>query len=170
MALPHLTFIVQATVCRALFTAAILASLHHGPVVSYRNYPPAVQERMRARPEYADQIPTDAKTVGRKIAAAFVIATALATASWLAGAREAASALAWSLGPWSTVNLRDALVIDTLWFCRGWGYRLPGTEDREAEYRKVGRHRVDFLKGEVIGGLAVSLAAAGLIAPMGFVG
>lgn len=94
MALPHLTLIVQAAVCCALFTAAILASLHHDPVVSYRNYPPAVQERMRARPEYADQIPTDAKTVGRKIAAAFVIATALATASWLAGARDAASALA----------------------------------------------------------------------------
>lgn len=76
MALPHLTFIVQATVCRALFTAAILASRHHDPVVSFRTYPPAVQERMRARPEYAQQIPTDAKTVGRKIAAAFVIATA----------------------------------------------------------------------------------------------
>lgn len=88
MALPHLTFIVQATVCRAIFTAAILASLHHDPVVSFRNDTPAVQERMRARPEYADQIPTDAKTVGRKIA------TALATASWLAGARDAASALA----------------------------------------------------------------------------
>lgn len=68
------------------------------------------------------------------------------------------------------MNLRDALVIDTLWFCRGWGYRLPGTEDREAEYRKVGRHRVDFLKGEAIGGLAVSLAASGLIAPVGYVG
>lgn len=169
MALPHLTFIVQATVCRALFTAAILASLHHDPVVSYRNYPPAVQERMRARPEYADQIPTDAKTVGRKIAAAFVIATALATASWLAGARrrQCPRLVARPLvrrEPPGRARHRHALVLPGLGLPSAWNGRL------EAEYRKVGRHRVDFLKGEVIGGLAVSLAAAGLIAPMGFVG
>lgn len=66
---------------------------------------------------------------------------------------------------WSVVNLWDALVLDTLWFCWGRGVRIPGPEDLEDAYLDVRPHWLGFLAGEAIG-LAVSAASAAAVAAL----
>ena len=59
-------------------------------------------------------------------------------------------------------SLFDALVIDTIWFCHGTWWVIPGTEDMTAAYRDYAFHWKWFFLGlvfslplaAVIGGIA----------------
>ena len=158
-------FAAEAAVACLLFSAAVWASLRRDPMFWYQDFPPAVRERLRALPEYAGRIPELRRTAARKLSVALALVALLAAVALASGARDFAGALGWCFALWSVVNLWDALVLDTLWFCWGRGVRIPGTEDLEDAYLDVRPHWLGFLAGEAIG-IAVSAASAAMVASL----
>lgn len=48
------------------------------------------------------------------------------------------------------VNLYDALILDTLYFCHAKRVRFPGTEDMVKEYENPRKHWVGFAQGTLL--------------------
>lgn len=159
-------FLIESIVLCALFTLAIILPLMRNPIKGIMSFSPAIRKRVESLPQYQGTIHQEERAhIGKKLIAVPVLATVLAAACWLGGARTFSSAFLHGFGLFIVVNLWDLVVLDWLWFCRSPRVRLPGTEDMDKEYRDPWFHLRGFGIGIGIGAV-ISLLCAGIVVAM----
>ena len=155
--------VIEAIVYSLLYTAFMMALFKvQGARKQLYNYPPAIRERAIERGIITqEELDTNAKR--NKIAG--LIMMALLCVVMTCGVNKEFTFFA---GFWqayvflNAFSLFDALVIDTIWFCHGTWWVIPGTEDMTAAYRDYAFHWKCFFLGlvfslplaAVIGGIA----------------
>lgn len=147
-----MAFLIESVVLCLLFTVP-LAVMSKNPLAGIHNYPPAIIRRVRELGLVEDtQLPGSRAVYCKKIAAALVVAVLCTLVVWFAnGARNFWQGFGIMYLLWTVVNCYDALVIDCIWFCHDKRFRIPGTEDMEADYLDYWFHIKASLKGQLTG-------------------
>lgn len=153
-------FLIQCVVICAVFSVVILIPVYKNPMSMIASYPPEIRARVESLPQYKDTVKAKEKShIVRKIAGCLIAVLLLAVLDWYSGAQDFASAFTYSFGIFFVVNLYDLFVLDIGITCHDQRVRIPGTEDMDKEYRKIGHHVKGAVKGTVIGAVASLLAA-----------
>ena len=115
------------------------------------NYPPKIQERVKALEEYKDQIPTQENKVVAKCAASLLFVVVLSLIMrYINGYTTFLQAFCGGFILWTIVNLFDAVVLDIIWFCHDPYFVFKGTEDMVEEYHNYWFHIKGFFIGEAL--------------------
>lgn len=165
-----MVFLTESIVLCVLFTIPLIV-MSKNPLTGIHNYPPAIIRRVRELGLIADtQLPGSGAVYGKKIAAALVIAILCTLVVWFVNsARSLWQGFGITYLLWTVVNWYDALVIDCIWFCHDRRFRIPGTENMEADYLDYWFHIKGSLKGQLIG-LPVAVLVGILTALLGAMG
>ena len=153
-----MTLAIESILLCLLFTGMVYA-MSRDPLKTLYNYPPRIQERIKALPEYQGRIPTKKNKVAAKLCASvlFVVVLALIL-RYVNGCTSFGMAFGMGFLLWTIVNLWDALVLDILWFCHDPRFVLKGTEDMTADYHDYRFHLKGFLIGEALALVVCALA------------
>ena len=152
--------LIESIILCLLFTVMVWF-MSREPIKTLYNYPPRIQERVKALGEYRDQIPTQKNKAAAKVAALVVFVVVLSLIlRYVNGYTTFSEAFGYGFLLWTVVNLWDLIVLDIIWFCHDPHFVLKGTEDMTADYHDYGFHFKGFLIGEALA-LAVC-ALAGL--------
>lgn len=147
-----ITFIIETVICCILFTLITIPYLLKDPLAWFYDYPVEVQERIRSLSLYDGKIPTKRDSNIKKKLPVFVVCLIIFVAmTYYSGATTLISAFIYVYMLWTFVNLYDALVLDTIYFCHSKKVRLLGTEDMVKEYENPKIHWIAFFKGSMIG-------------------
>ena len=148
--------VIESVVLCLVFTLMVYF-MSREPIKSLYNYPPKIQERVKSLPEYKDKIPTQKNKLSAKLGACvlFIVVLSLIL-RYVNVCTTFLQAFGTGFLLWTVVNLWDALVLDTLWFCHDPHFVLKGTEDMVADYHDYWFHIKGFFIGE---GLALAVCA-----------
>lgn len=153
-------FVIQCVVICVVFSIVILIPVYKDPMSMIASYPPEIRARVESLPQYIDVAKSKEKShIIRKIIGCFVAVLILAAIDWYSGAQDFTSAFVYSFGIFFVVNLYDLFVLDIGITCHDKRVRIPGTEDMDKEYRKIGHHVKGAVKGTIIGAVVSLLAA-----------
>ena len=156
--------VYESIVLCVLFTIMVFI-MSREPIKTLYNYPPKIQERVKALDEYKDKIPTNENKIAAKlIASVIILAIACVVVRFVNGCDTFLDGFINAFILWSVVNLYDAIVLDCIWFCHDKQFVFKGTEDMTKEYHDYWFHIKGSLIGEILGlviclivGLIVSL-------------
>lgn len=141
---------IECIIMCLLFTLVVYLG-SRDPLQELYNYPPAIQERVRSLPEYADKIPTEKKKIGKKLAAMIIIVILFSLLlKHVNGCSSFSEGFISSFILWSVVNAYDAIVMDIIWFCHDPHFIIKGTEDMVSDYHDYWFHIKGSLFGEVL--------------------
>ncbi|MFT8871269.1 MAG: hypothetical protein ABF868_03150 [Sporolactobacillus sp.] len=144
-------FLIECLTVCAVFTVINIAYLLKRPMDWFYDYPEEVQARMRTLPMYQGKIPLKKHSDrNKKIPAGLLFTLMLSAIVWFSGAHHFMAAAGYTFMLFMIVNLYDALVLDTFYFCHSKRVRFPGTEDMIKEYRNPKKHWIGFAKGTVL--------------------
>lgn len=158
---------LEALVYTLVYTAFMLLLFRaQGAKHQLYNYPPAIQKRAIER-GITTQAEMDAnakknKSVGLVM---MILPSVLITCAvnhqftFLAGFAQAYLFL-------NAFSLFDALVIDSLWFCHGRWWVIPGTEDMTEAYHDYAFHWKWFFLG-LVSSLVLAAITGGIVALIG---
>lgn len=153
-------FMIQCFVICILFTMAIMIPVYKNPMSMIASYPPEIRARVESLPQYKDTFKAkEKKHIVRKIIGCFIAVFILVAIDWYSGARDFEQAFFYSFGIFFAVNLYDLFVLDIGITCHDKRIRIPGTEDMDREYRKIGHHVKGAVKGTMLGAVVSLLAA-----------
>lgn len=157
------TFIIEAIICCAVFTALVVPLVKAKPLAWIADYPPKIIARAKELGLISEiESILTPKVFLRKMLGAVIFGTLLAFITiHFNGATTFIEAFAISYGLWFIVAWYDAFVIDILWFCHSKKIIIKGTEDMVDEYHNYWFHIKMSCVGSLIG-LPVALIA-GLI-------
>ena len=142
---------IECIVLCIVFTIMV-SIMAKNPIATLYNYPPKIQERVKALDEYKDKIPTNKnKVVAKSFASLIIIIIVSVIIRYVNGYTTFNQAFFASVIIWTVVNIYDAVVMDIIWFCHDKRFRFKGTEDMEKEYMDYMFHIKESLKGEIIG-------------------
>ena len=155
---------IEAVMYSLLYTAFMLILFRtQGVKKQLYNYPPAIKERALAlgitTQEEMDACAKKNKTLGLVVMALLCIAITCGV-----NRQYTFSAGFWqSYIFFNALSLFDALVIDTIWFCHGTWWVIPGTEDMTEAYHDYAFHWKWFFLGlvssiplsAIVGGITV---------------
>lgn len=157
--------IIEAIVYSLIYTVFMLTLFRvQGAKKQIYNYPPAIQERAVER-GITTQEEMDATAKKNKIVG--LLAMLLLSVVIVCGVNKQYTFLT---GFWQSYiffnafSLFDALVIDTIWFCHGSWWVIPGTEDMTEAYHDYAFHWKWFFFG-LVSSLALA-ASVGVIAAL----
>lgn len=159
-----LKLIMEAVIFSLVYAILIVLLMKkQGAVKQLYNYPPAIQQRaielgITSKEEMAANS-KKSKPFGfavMTIMSLIIICIVNHETTFWAGFYQ-------SYILFNAFSLFDAVVLDTVWFCHGKFWIIPGTEDMTAEYRDCGFHWKWFFLGlvtmipmaAIIGGLTV---------------
>ena len=158
---------VEALVYTLLYTAFMLVLFwKQGAKHQLYNYPPAIQQRAIER-GITTQAEMDANSKKNKLPGILVMAVLCLVIT--CGVNRQCSFWAGFVQSYIFLNafsLFDALVIDTLWFCHGKWWVIPGTEDMTDAYHDYAFHWKWFFLG-LLTILPLSLILGGMAALIG---
>lgn len=147
-----IAFLVECIIFCVIFTIVNVTYLLKKPLAWFYDYPEEVQARMRSLPQYQGEIPSKKSSdLKKKLPAGILFLILLSAIVWLSGAHSFASGALYTFSLVMVVNLYDALILDTCWFCHSKRVRFPGTEDMVKEYENPRKHWIGFLEGSAIG-------------------
>lgn len=156
-----MTLLFESVVLCLAFTLMVYV-LSREPIKTLYNYPPKIQERVKALEEYKDQIPTQENKVVAKCAASLLFVVVLSLIMrYINGYTTFLQAFCGGFILWTIVNLFDAVVLDIIWFCHDPYFVFKGTEDMVEEYHNYWFHIKGFFIGEALA--LVVCALAGLV-------
>jgi len=160
-------FIIECIIGCTLFTIVNVTYLLRKPLAWFYDYPEEIQARMHTLPQYKNKIPAKKDSnVKKKLPALILFLILLSLIVWLSGVRGFTMSVLYTLGLYMIINLYDALILDTCWFCHSKRVRFPGTEDMVKEYECPRKHWIGFAYGTVIG-IVLSLLVGCIIALIG---
>jgi|AGTN01.2.fsa_nt_gi hypothetical protein len=164
-----IVFMIECVIGCALFTAVNVTYLLKKPLDWFYDYPEEVQARMRTLPQYQDRIPLKKSSdLEKKLPAAILLLTILSAVVWFSGVRGFAMGALYAFALCMAINLYDALILDTCYFCHSKRVRFPGTEDMVKEYENPKKHWVGFAWGTAIS-IVLALLVGGVIMLAGIV-
>ena len=132
------------------------------PIKTLYNYPPKIQERVKALEEYKGQIPTRENKIVAKVFASILFLIILCVVlRYINGYKTFIDSFKYGFLLWTIVNLYDAIVLDIIWFCHDKHFVFKGTEDMVKEYHNYWFHIKGFFIGETLA--LVICGLAGLI-------
>lgn len=161
--------IVEAIIYSLVYTAFMLALFKkQGAKRQLYNYPPAIRERAIEK-GITTQEEMDANAKKNKIPGIvmMVVLSVILTCvvnkqgTFLAGFLESYLFL-------NAFSFFDALVIDTIWFCHGKWWVIPGTEDMTEAYHDYAFHWKWFFLG-LLTILPLSVIIGGIVALIGLI-
>ena len=143
--------IVIESVALCLIFTLMVYLMSRDPIKTLYNYPPKIQERVKALDAYKDQIPTRKNKAAAKIIATmlFVIILSLIL-RYVNGYTTFLEAFGYGFLLWTVVNLWDMIVLDIIWFCHDPHFVFKGTEDMVSDYHDYGFHIKGFFIGETL--------------------
>ncbi len=145
-------FIIECVIVCALFTVVNITYLLKNPLAWFYDYPEEVQARMRTLPQYSDKIPLKKDSnLKKKLPAGILFLIILSAIVWFSGVRNFTMGVLYTFSLSMVVNLYDALILDTCYFCHSKRVRFPGTEDMVKEYKNPRKHWIGFAKGTALG-------------------
>ena len=149
---------IESVVLRLIFTLMVYL-MSRDPIKTLYNYPPKIQERVKALDAYKDQIPTRKNKAAAKIIATmlFVIILSLIL-RYVNGYTTFLEAFGYGFLLWTVVNLWDMIVLDIIWFCHDPHFVFKGTEDMVSDYHDYGFHIKGFFIGEMLALVVCALA------------
>ena len=132
------------------------------------NYPPAIKERAIERGIIAqEELDTTAKK--NKIAGLLGMMLLAIVITCAVNKQYTFSAGFWQSYIFlNAFSLFDALVIDTIWFCHGTWWVIPGTEDMKDAYHDYAFHWKWFFLG-LISSLPLAAIIGGIVALIGVI-
>lgn len=150
--------IIESIILCVMFTVMVYA-ISRNPIKTLYNYPPKIQERVKALEEYKDKIPTQENKVTAKIIASilFLIIICLIL-RYVNGYTTFIESFGYGFLLWTIVNLYDAIVLDIIWFCHDKYFVFKGTEDMVDEYHNYWFHIKGFFIGELLALIICTLA------------
>lgn len=158
---------VEALVYTLLYTAFMLALFYtEGVTKQLYNYPPAIQKRAIEK-GITTQAEMDAMAKKNKIVG--LVMMVLPCIVITCGINHEQSFLAGFVESYIFLNafsLFDALVIDSLWFCHGKWWVIPGTEDMTEAYHDYAFHWKWFFVG-LVSSLLLAAITGGLVVLVG---
>ena len=133
------------------------------------NYPPAIKNRAIERglvtQEELDSCARKNKTIGLLVMIlSSVVITCGVNRQFTFGAGFWQSYIFFN-----AFSLFDALVIDTIWFCHGRWWVIPGTEDMTEAYHDYAFHWKWFLLG-LVSSIPLAAITGGLVVLIGHIG
>lgn len=147
-----LVFLIECITICVIFTIVNVTYILKKPLAWFYDYPEEVQARMRTLPQYQNKIPSKKSSdLKKKLPAGILLLIILSAVVWLSGAHSFAAGALYTFSLVMVVNLYDALILDTCWFCHSKSVRFPGTEDMVKEYKNPRKHWIGFLQGTAIG-------------------
>ena len=151
--------IVIESVALCLIFTLMVYLMSRDPIKTLYNYPPKIQERVKALDAYKDQIPTRKNKAAAKIIATmlFVIILSLIL-RYVNGYTTFLEAFGYGFLLWTVVNLWDMIVLDIIWFCHDPHFVFKGTEDMVSDYHDYGFHIKGFFIGEMLALVVCALA------------
>lgn len=161
-------FIIESVILCIVFTMIVMIPVYKNPMSMIASYPPKIRARVESLPQYRGCFKQKEKShIKRKIVSCFIVVFLLALLDWFSGAQTFGTAFVYSFALFFVVNLYDLFVLDIGITCHDKRIRIPGTEDMEQEYRKIGHHVRGAVKGICIGAV-VSMLSALIVLIMGF--
>lgn len=158
---------IEAIVYSLLYIAFMLTLFKvQGAKRQLYNYPPEIQKRAMER-GITTQQEMDANAKKNKIPG--LIMMAVLSLALICGVNKETSFFA---GFWqsyvffNTFSLFDAFVIDTIWFCHGSWWVIPGTEDMTDAYHDYAFHWKWFFLGLLLS-LPLALLTGGMTVLIG---
>lgn len=152
---------LECLVCCVLFGIIVTRSTAKDTLSWVKDYPPAIQARVRSLPQYQNVSFEEKRFWGRKIVSTVLVVCVFSFVIYrLNGARSFWQGFFNAYIIWLAVAWFDALVIDCLWFCHSPKVRIPGTEDMVEEYHNYLFHIRQSVKGSLIGVPACMLTGA----------
>ena len=161
--------IIEAIVYTLLYSALMLVLFKvQGVKKQLYNYPPAIRERAIER-GITTQAEMDAQAKKNKIIGflGMIILSIVITC----GVNKQYTFFA---GFWQSYlffnafSLFDALVIDSIWFCNGKWWVIPGTEDMTEAYHDYAFHWKWFFLG-LVSSLILAVVVGGIVALIGLI-
>ena len=154
--------IIESVVLCLIFTIMVYI-MSRDPIKTLYNYPPKIQERVKALKEYKDKIPTQENKLVAKIFASNIFLIILCVLlRYVNGYKTFLESFKYGFLLWTIVNLWDVIVLDIIWFCHDKHFVFKGTEDMVDEYHNYWFHIKGFILGEAIG-IAVCFTASLII-------
>ena len=150
--------VIESIVLCALFTIMVYV-ISREPIKTLYNYPPKIQERVKALDEYKEKIPTQENKVVAKIIASIVFLIIICIVlRYINGYTTFIDSFKYGFLLWTDVNLYDAIVLDIIWFCHDKHFVFKGTEDMVKEYHNYWFHIKGFFIGEILALVICTLA------------
>lgn len=152
---------LECLVCCVLFGVVVTHSTAKNTLSWLKDYPPAIQARVRSLPQYQSISFEEKRFWGRKVVSTVLVVCVFSLLIYrLNGARTFWQGFFDSYIIWLAITWFDALIIDCLWFCHSRKVRIPGTEDMVGEYHNYLFHIRQSVKGSLIGVPACVLVGA----------
>ena len=140
--------IIEAVVYSLLYTAFMLILFKsQGATYQLYNYPPAIKDRAIAK-GIITQEELDAHAKKNKVIGIIVMAVlCVIITCGVNGQHDFLNGFLQSYIFLNAFSFFDALVIDTIWFCHGKWWVIPGTEDMTDAYHDYAFHWKWFFLG-----------------------
>ena len=150
--------VIESIILCVLFTIMVYV-VSREPIKTLYNYPPKIQERVKALDEYKEKIPTQENKVVAKIIASIVFLIIICIVlRYINGYTTFIDSFKYGFLLWTDVNLYDAIVLDIIWFCHDKHFVFKGTEDMVKEYHNYWFHIKGFFIGEILALVICTLA------------
>ena len=109
--------IIESVVLCLIFTIMVYI-ISRDPIKTLYNYPPKIQERVKALKEYKDKIPTqEIKFVAKIFASIIFLIILCVLLRYINGYKTFLESFEYGFLLWTIVNLWDVIVLDIIWFC-----------------------------------------------------
>ena len=142
--------VIESIILCVLFTLMVYV-MSREPIKTLYNYPPKIQERVKSLEEYKDKIPTQKnKVVAKSFASILIVIIISLILRYVNGYTTFIDGFKYGFLLWTIVNLYDAIVMDTIWFCHDPYFIFKGTEDMQDEYHNYWFHIKGFFIGEIL--------------------
>jgi len=142
--------VIESVVLCLLFTVMVYI-MSREPIKTLYNYPPKIQERVKALDEYKEKIPTKKNKIFAKIIASVLIVIIISVVlRYINGYTTFIEGFGYGFLLWTIVNIYDAVVMDIIWFCHDPYFVFKGTEDMVDEYHNYWFHIKGSLIGEIL--------------------
>ena len=161
--------VIEAIVYTLVYTAFMLVLFFaQGKVHQLYNYPPAIQKRAIER-GITTQAEMDANAKKNKILGIIMmVVPCLVITCAVNGQCNFKDGFVQAYIFLNAFSLFDALVIDSIWFCNGKWWVIPGTEDMTEAYHDYAFHWKWFFVG-LLGSLPLAVIVGALAALIGHI-
>ena len=143
--------IVMESVILCIIFTLMVYIMSRDPIKTLYNYPPKIQERVKALDKYKDKIPTQKnKIVAKLFAIVLFLVIICIILRYINGYTTFKDSFIYGFLLWTIVNLWDVIVLDIIWFCHDNYFMFKGTEDMISEYHNYWFHIKGFFIGEFL--------------------
>lgn len=151
---------MECIILSILFSFMIFIPLYKNPIGQIMSYPPEIRKRVENLEQYKNSIKKrEKKHISIKIISIFIIALILSIVAYCSGAHTFIEVFKHVFILFFFVNLYDLFIMDLLIFRNIKKFRIPGTEDMDAEYKNPKHHIRGAFVGTILGIIVAILSS-----------